>query len=324
LDLTLEPGSYRLTFEQTATRAGIHYPVVLAADEQLSDSVVVPLRSAVPDGFAYVPEGRFLFGSANEELRTGFLETVPLHAVTTRSFLIARHETTIGEWIEFLDSLPSGERRNRIPRGSAEASGGFITLHENADKQHGWTIDLRPVDNRYHAHEGEPLVYKGRDRRAAVNWHRLPVTGISAEDAEMYCRWLATSGRVPGARLCTENEWERAARGADAREFPHGNELRFDDANFDLTYGRNNDAYGPDEVGSHPQSRSPFDVDDMVGNVWEMTTSNLDKLQVLVRGGSFYQFRPAQRSSNRQPMAAATRDHTVGLRVCATVTDSER
>ena len=75
---------------------------------------------------------------------------------------------------------------------------------------------------------------------------------------------------MPGARLCTELEWERAARGADDRLFPHGDELDADDANFDVTYGRVDSAYGPDVVGSHPASRSPFGVDDLAGNVFEL------------------------------------------------------
>ena len=38
----------------------------------------------------------------------------------------------------------------------------------------------------------------------------------------------------------------------------------------DATYGRMLGAYGPDEVGRHPESRSPFGVDDMAGNAWEI------------------------------------------------------
>ena len=48
------------------------------------------------------------------------------------------------------------------------------------------------------------------------------------------------------------------ARGADDREFPGGDFLDPDDANFDETYAREPASMGPDEVGSYPASRSPF------------------------------------------------------------------
>ena len=91
-----------------------------------------------------------------------------------------------------------------------------------------------------------------------------------------------------GARLCTELEWERAARGGDDRLFPHGDELASDDANFDSTYGRVDSAYGPDAVGSHPASRSPFGVDDLAGNVFELVTSSLKPDELVIRGGAYY------------------------------------
>ena len=67
------------------------------------------------------------------------------------------------------------------------------------------------------AWDGEPIVYGTRDRNQSVRWRRLPVSGISHEDAAAFAAWLASSGRVPGARLCKEEEWEAAARGADGK-----------------------------------------------------------------------------------------------------------
>jgi serine/threonine protein kinase/formylglycine-generating enzyme required for sulfatase activity len=316
--LSLPPGSYRLNIEATSTHVGFRYPVMLAAGETLSASIPVPARTSVPEGFIYVPAGRSKFGSANEELRSGFLETVPIHDVTTPAFLIARAETTLGQWIEFLDSLPPASRAVRLPRGSAEASGGIVGLRKTAEGR--WEYSFRATDLLYRAVEGQPFVYRGRKAHVSQDWRRFPVSGVSAEDAIAFSTWLAQTGRVPNARLCLETEWERAARGADGREYPHGDLLAPSDANFDLTYGRQNAAYGPDEVGAHPVSTSPVGCDDMVGNVWEITRSTLDRDQFVIRGGSFYQFRPAQRSSNRQAIAAATRDHTIGFRICATPT----
>ncbi len=130
--------------------------------------------------------------------------------------------------------------------------------------------------------------YESRKRRFVQDWLRFPVSGISLEDAEGYARWLDGTGRVPGARLCDEHEWERAARGADGREFPHGDRLEPDDANIDATYGKQPLAFGPDEVGSHPASRSPFGLDDACGNVFEWTTSKLAARENVLRGGAYY------------------------------------
>ena len=315
LDLSLDPGSYRLTFEESATHVGFHYPILLVADEKAAASIRVAPRSTVPKNFVYVPAGRFLFGSANEDLRTAFLETVPLHAVSTSAFLISRYETTIGEWIAFLDTLPRKEVEARRPQGRKDKIGGFIDIRRTLAG--AWEIDFRATDKTYHAEEGDRFRYEDRNRRVSQNWLRFPVSGVSPEHALEYAAWLDRSGRVPGARLCTEREWERAARGADAREFPHGNRLLRDDANFDLTYNRKSGAYGPDEIGSHPASVSPLGVDDLVGNVWEITSSVLDKGQFVARGGSFYQNLRTVLSSNRDAIASVTRDHTIGLRICA-------
>jgi serine/threonine protein kinase/formylglycine-generating enzyme required for sulfatase activity len=317
LSLELAPGSYRLTFAPGAATAGFSYPLTLSAGENFETTLEVPPRSKVPPGFVYVPEGRFLFGSSDEEIRAVFLETTPIHETRTAAFLISRFETTIGEWISYLDSLPLAERERRRPQGRKDGLGGFIDLHRAPDGK--WVLQFRATNVTYSVREGEPFHYRDRLARANQDWLRFPVTGISPKDALAYAEWLDRSGRVPGARLCNEREWERAARGADGREFPHGNRLLPADANFDLTYGRKDGAYGPDEVGSHPESTSPFGIDDLVGNVWDITTSVLDKDQYVARGSSFYECRRSQLSTNRDPLSGVTRDHTIGVRICADV-----
>jgi len=72
------------------------------------------------------------------------------------------------------------------------------------------------------------------------------------EDAIRVCRVARSHpARFRGARLCDEYEWERAARcGADAPpRSPAAAPLAADDANIDVTYGRDPLAFGPDEVG---------------------------------------------------------------------------
>jgi formylglycine-generating enzyme required for sulfatase activity len=141
---------------------------------------------------------------------------------------------------------------------------------------------------------------------------------VSYDDAVAFTAWLDRTRRVPGARLCDEYEWERAARGADGRTFPPGSALAPDDANIDVTYGRDPLAFGPDEVGSHPASRSPIGADDMAGNVWEWTRSVQTPDAPVERGGCWYNGDLSSRSVNRELGEPTQRHIWIGVRICAT------
>jgi eukaryotic-like serine/threonine-protein kinase len=83
-----------------------------------------------------------------------------------------------------------------------------------------------------------------------------PVISVSWYAAQAYCAWRE-------ARLPTEAEWEKAARGTDARIYPWGKGLECNKANYDDCIGDTT------QVGSYPAFASPYGLLDMVGNVWE-------------------------------------------------------
>lgn len=91
-----------------------------------------------------------------------------------------------------------------------------------------------------------------------------PVVGVTWYDALAYCRWLSdATGR--SYRLPTEAEWEKAARGADGWIYPWGDEWDTDRCNCSSPQTT--------PVTAYPSGGSPYGCHDMVGNVWEWTST---------------------------------------------------
>ena len=311
----LPAGSYHLRL----TREGhvpVDLPLVLTQGEQVRVHLKLPV--SLPEGMVYIPPGCSLLGSAEAEEVREFLRSVPLRSVClSEGYLIGRTEVTLGEWVRYLETLPADAPARRLLEKPSFGYSGALTLRQLPGGD--WSFSLHLVNGKVlTARAGEPLRYPGRSHRATVDWRRLPLAGISTQDAAGYLAWLDRSGRLPGARLCTEHQWERAARGADERRYPHGNRLQPDDINIDVTYGRKPDAFGPDEVGSHPASASPFGVLDMAGNAFEPTQPLTQDLgSIVLRGGAWYFDQVGALVTNRQAGTPTLRDALVGLRLCA-------
>lgn len=103
-----------------------------------------------------------------------------------------------------------------------------------------------------------------------------PVVQVTWEDAAAYARWA-------GKRLPTQQEWEKAARGTDGRQYPWGNqEPARELCNFDKN------EHGTTPVGRYsPQGDSPYGCVDMGGNVWEWTASMDESGNKVLRGGGW-------------------------------------
>jgi len=128
-----------------------------------------------------------------------------------------------------------------------------------------------------------------------VGQELLPVSNVSYDDAVAFAEWRSKRDSVT-YRLPTEEEWEYAARNGDKDNlYPWGNVWQPGRA-----ATKESGVGTAQPVGTYAQGSNRWGVQDLLGNVWEWTSSRASlykgnsmelpaqhKDQIVVRGGSF-------------------------------------
>lgn len=207
---------------------------------------------------------------------------------------------------------------DELPRHEVYLKGFFIDKYEVTTSRYKKFLDATghspPYDPRF------PDIYPWRDEGSVPEeLADHPVIYVNWYDADAYCRWT-------GKRLPTEEEWEKAARGIDARMWPWGNKYDKNKANVeDINAG------GTLPVGSFSDGVSPYGVYNMAGNVVEWTASWYKaypgsklkrrtfgkKFKVIRGGGWLLPGNPYSRTTNRSYASLPKKRHrSIGFR-CA-------
>jgi iron(II)-dependent oxidoreductase len=227
-----------------------HDETMLATLQLMGEPGYRPLAPAAPHGWPVagevdVPAGPFVMGTDDEAW--AYDNERPAHVVDLPAFRIDAAPVTNWQYIEFLADGGYDQRRWWTDEGWSWRQKADLSAPEfwRADEpwsrlRFGWREDV-PLD--------EPVQH--------VCWY----------EADAYARWA-------GKRLPTEAEWEKAAswsaEGAKSR-WPWGaGEPTAERANLGGAL------YRPAPVGAYPAGVSGYGCHQMIGDVWEWTSSDFE------------------------------------------------
>jgi formylglycine-generating enzyme len=253
-----------------------------------------------------VSAGPFRMGSDPQGDPDAYPNETPQHTVSLPEYYIGKHPVTIRQFAEFVKA--TGHRTTAEKRGSGRT---------HVDRKFA---DVKGANWRHP--DGPSSDVNGKDDH--------PVTQVSWDDARAFCQWLSDETGRP-FRLPTEAEWEKAARGTDARRYPWGDPTPSDRlCNFNWNIGDTTPVSRYDPAGA-----SPYGSLGMAGNAWEWTNTlrapykpgASDEREYgytppgekrVVRGGAFDDVAVDVRSACRSAEEPGFSGRCVGFRVAAT------
>jgi iron(II)-dependent oxidoreductase len=235
-------------FTYSRQTLGYAAPVLAATRDAVMEAEAGPLPGDVA-----LPGGVLQLGSPSEAPFV-FDNEKWAHPVEVAPFRIARAPVTNIEFLAFV------------------TEGGYQRREFWSDEGWHWRASTRTEHPLYWVRQPDGWGQRWFDRTEALRPHR-PIIHVNWHEAEAWCRWA-------GRRLPTEAEWEAAAAteptpagrmSEQKRRFPWGDDApATQEANLD---GR---AIGVVDVAALPAGDSAWGCRQMVGNVWEWTSTTFE------------------------------------------------
>lgn len=272
--------------------------------------VGVDAGTGLPDVlWCKVPAGLFLMGSTDRDAMA-FPDEKPQHERSIPApYRISRYPITNAQFAAFVEA------------------GGYC-------KERYWTQAAREKvwsERKVKARRADEPSEGPHDFGDPLNLPNHPVVGVTWYEAVGFCLWLTEQlrhrgelGRDEEISLPTEPQWEKAARGPDGRVYPWGRNPDAERANYkDTGIGTTS------PVGCFPDGSSPYDVEDLSGNVWEWCRTKRESkyggytndhglegyAPRALRGGAFYNDAGYIRCAFRRGYDPYRRGRSLGFRV---------
>jgi gamma-glutamyl hercynylcysteine S-oxide synthase len=241
-------------------RDGYVYDLIVQHEHQHDETILQTLQlmpggylRALPPGRAArvaeggmveVPGGGYPVGTDAAE---PYDNEHPRHEVELRGFRIDRFPVSNGDYQRFMDD------------------GGYSRDELWSKDGWDWVETFRPEAPEYWFRSGEGWLTSRFGQTVPVD-PTLPVMHVCYFEAEAYARWA-------GKRLPDEFEWEVAAswdpQTGRARRYPWGDDPpTAERVNLDQLM------FGPAAVGAYPAGASALGCEQMLGDVWEWTSSH--------------------------------------------------
>ena len=250
--LALTQGSYRLRIHHPDCEE-IVYPVLLG---RLEDWALRPPGADGPTPLQLPPKGSL--GSEDRYVaggwtwvggEAGFANAIPRQRAWVDSAILQKFPIRQADFLRFLNALVGQgrleEAMEHAPRASSAHEGRQPPLYD-FDPQQGFSLTT--------------------DAQGDTWLPEWPLMHVERAGLEAFAVWEAQRTGRPW-RLPREDEWERAARGADGRVWPWG---PFFEATWTSVRDSHQGVILPRPVGHPPQDEGPFGVRDMGGGIREI------------------------------------------------------
>lgn len=201
-------------------------------------------------------------GAAHEKMFPSLVRETPQYTERVEDFYLMVNEVTNEQYAAYVEASGSQPPWTWGEKATNEARQAFLEEQNAAIQAARAEGKQPPTRSTFDAAGWWAKNWEGKEWEVPSGQATVPVTYVTYKDASNYARWA-------GMRLMTEPEYQRAGRGKGEGVYPWGE----DPIDKERAATSESRLSAPLKVGSLPKGATESGIHDLVGNVWEWTSS---------------------------------------------------